>query len=66
MSSGDDSINCNQTTSGDDFLNRCQAVSGDSCKSRPSESIDGRRLLRAAAFAGHKRVQLWAQKLNMS
>ena len=68
MSSGDDSVNRNQTASGDDSFNRSQAVSGDSYELHLSESIDVHRPRcdRAAAVVGRKRVQSWARKLNMS
>ena len=66
MSSGDDSVNHNQTASGDDSLNRSQAASGDSSFSRPSDSVDGHCPCRVAAVVGRERVQSWARKLNIS
>ena len=65
VSSGDDSVNRNQTASGDDSLNQSQAASGDSSFSRPSDSVDGRRMLCAAAIVSRERVQSWARKLNL-
>ena len=66
MSSGDDSVNRNQTGSGDDSLNQSQITSGDLSSSRLSNSVDIRRSHCAAAVAGRERVQSWVRKLNMS
>ena len=52
VSSGDDSVNRNQTASGDDSLNQSQTESGDLSPSRLSTSVDSHRLHRAAAVAG--------------
>ena len=65
-SSGDDSVNRNQTASGDDSLNQGQTASDGLSPSRLSNSVDSRRPHRAAAVAGHERVQSWARKLNLS
>ena len=65
-SSGDDSINCNQTVSGGDSLNQGQTASDDLSPSRLPNSVDSHRPSRAAAVVGRERVKSWVQKLNMS
>ena len=65
-SSGDDSVNRNQTVSGGDSLNQGQTASDDLSSSRLPNSVDSRRPSRAAAVAGRERVKSWARKLNIS
>ena len=60
VSSGDDSLNRNQTAPGDDSLNRSQASSSDLSFACLFESIDGHRQHHTAAIAGRKRLQSWA------
>ena len=65
-SSGDDSVNRNQTVSGGDSLNQGQTTSDDLSPSRLPNSVDSSRPSRAATVAGRERVKSWARKLNMS
>ena len=65
-SSGDDSVNQNQTVSGGDSLNQGQTASDDLSPSRLPNSVDSCRPSRAAAVAGRERVKSWARKLNLS
>ena len=65
-SSGDDSVNRNQTASGGDSLNQGQASCDDLSLSCQPNSVDSSRPSRAAAVAGRERVKSWVRKLNMS
>ena len=65
-SSGDDSVNRNQTMSGGDSLNQGQTASDGLSPSRLPSSVDSSRPSRAAVVAGCERVKSWARKLNMS
>ena len=65
-SSGDDSLNRNQTVFGGDSLNQGKTASDDLSPSRLPNSVDSSLPSRAAAVAGRERVKSWARKLNMS
>ena len=65
-SSGDDSVNRNQTMSGGDSLNLGQTASDGLSPSRLPSSVHSSRPSRDAAVAGRERVKSWVRKLNMS
>ena len=54
------------TSSGDDSVNRNQTASDDLSPSRQPNSVDSSRPSCAAAVAGRERVKSWTRKLNMS